>query len=418
MVKRYLKYIIFPLISLAILAGIFLFVWNLPYIKNLFYIFKSEPVSLGPAASVINIEDDNNSVESIDLSAFETPENLKVPEGFAIVVFAKDLSKPRVMIQDKDGNIIVSQMKAGKITKLVKDENGVLVEKVDILSGLKNPHGLAFDPENYNILYFAEEDKISRVDLSQPQFIPEKIVDLPGGGRHYTRTIGFGPDGRLYVSIGSSCNVCFEKDRRRAAIYVMNKDGSGFEEFAKGLRNTVFFTWNPVDGRMWGTENGRDWLGDDLPPDEINIIEEGGNYGWPICYGKNIHDTDFDKNTYTRNPCMEPFEKPSYIDIPAHSAPLGLDFIPEEGWPEEYRGDLLVALHGSWNRSTPAGYKIIRIKLTDNSEYIGMEDFITGFIDEDEKVYGRPVGILALPGGRVYISDDKAGMIYKVIRVK
>ena len=167
---------------------------------------------------------------------------------------------------------------------------------------------------------------------------------------------------------------------------------------------------HPVTGEIWGTDMGRDLLGDDVPPDEVNIIREGGNYGWPICYGKNIHDADFDKNTYIRNPCMEPFEQPSQIDIPAHSAPLGIAFIPEEGWPEEYWHDILVAYHGSWNRSVPTGYKIVRI-----DEHGIATDFMTGFMDGGE-VLGRPVGLLVEPGGALYISDDRAGVIYKVAR--
>lgn len=170
---------------------------------------------------------------------------------------------------------------------------------------------------------------------------------------------------------------------------------------------------------------GRDNLGDDLPPDEINIIERPSagsgqssipNFGWPICYGKNIHDTNFDKNTYIRNPCMEPFETPSFIDLPAHSAPLGLAFVPEEGWPEEWWYNILVAYHGSWNRSTPTGYKIARLKMNAKGQYLGAEDFISGWLTKDGKKTGRPVDIKVLSGGTAYISDDHAGVIYRLFR--
>jgi glucose/arabinose dehydrogenase len=170
---------------------------------------------------------------------------------------------------------------------------------------------------------------------------------------------------------------------------------------------------NPHSGAIWGTEMGRDLLGDNIPPDEINIIKEGANYGWPICYGKNIHDTEFDKNTYFRNPCMEPFETPSSIDVPAHSAPLGLAFIPKS-WPTEYRNDLLVAYHGSWNRSVPTGYKIVRYRFDANGTYQGVEDFITGWFTKDGTALGRPVGIVIATNGMTYISDDKAGVIYRL----
>lgn len=183
---------------------------------------------------------------------------------------------------------------------------------------------------------------------------------------------------------------------------------------ARGLRNSVFFTWHPVTQKLWATEMGRDNLGDNTPPDEINIIEEGKTYGWPNCYGKNIHDSEFDKKVYVRNPCMEPFETPSTIDIPAHSAPLGLAFIPSNSdWPKEYWGNLLVAYHGSWNRSTPTGYKVVRHKFNEKGDYQGVEDFITGWLTP-KGALGRPVDILVRPDGTLYLSDDKAGVIYKI----
>lgn len=338
---------------------------------------------------------------------------LQLPEGFEISIFARDIPNARVMAFDPFGNMWVSQPKEGIISLLVVT-NGKVTARKEMLKNLKNPHGLVFDYQDPYVLYFAEENKISKVRTYSGTEV-EKLADLSGGGRHTTRTIKFGPDGRLYVSIGSSCDVCHEENQQRGKIFSMNKDGSDFKEYAKGLRNAVFFTWSEVDGRMFATDMGRDMLGDDLPPDEINIIEKGQNYGWPVCYGKNIHDTDFDKNTYIRNPCMLPFEQPSYIDLPAHVAPLGLAFVPEEGWPEEYWYNLLVAYHGSWNRSAPVGYKVARIKLNAKGEFLGEEDFITGWLTEDNTALGRPVDIITQVGGVMYISDDKAGVIYKVV---
>lgn len=337
---------------------------------------------------------------------------LNLPEGFSISIVTNKVPGARVMTLDSFGNLWVSRTSEG-VVSLLEMENGRAANVADVFTGLNRPHGLAIDPQDPFVLYIAETDKISKVRIYSEGPL-EKIADLPGGGRHSTRTIGFGPDGRLYISIGSSCDVCREEDERRAKIFVMEKDGSNFQEYARGLRNAVFFTWSYVDGRMWATEMGRDWLGDNLPPDEINVIEDGRNYGWPICYGKNIHDTEFDKNTYIRNPCLEPFEIPSYIDIPAHSAPLGLAFVPEEGWPEEYWYDLLVAYHGSWNRTAPTGYKVVRMKLDAEGNYSGTEDFITGWLRPDGSVLGRPVDILLQPGGLMYLSDDKAGVIYRI----
>lgn len=375
---------------------------------------------------------------------------LPMPPNFSISIYAKDLIAPRVLSYDPAGNLMVSIPLEGKVVAL-KDENGDgFAEKhIIIAESLNKPHGLAArcdvseNPENPKCqIYIAESDQVAVYDYDKQNLKAinkKKIVDLPGGGNHFTRTIMFTPHlsstgeflretqsrkgagfmpypdhDRLLISVGSSCNACNEKDFRRAKILSVNFDGSDFKTFAQGLRNSVFMAIHPVTGKIWATEMGRDFLGDNLPPDEINIINEGGNYGWPICYGKNIHDTNFDKNTYIRNPCMEPFEKPSYIDIPAHSAPLGLAFFPEEGWPEEYWYNLLVAYHGSWNRSEPTGYKIVRYKLDAQGNYLGEEDFVSGWFAKDGAL-GRPVDILIQPGGVIYVSDDKAGVIYKVV---
>src|SRR3989344_5339011 len=388
------KFLIFVLVLVAVAGAAWASIF---YFKNLRGIW---PALIGPS------EDISKALEP----GVASP--LKLPPGFSISIFAKDLPGARVMARDRFGNFWVSQTSEGTVSML-ELEDGKVARVTTILRGLNNPHGLAFDPENGLALYVAEENKISRLPTYSEGGL-EKIIDLPtDGGGHYTRTIKFGPDGRLYVSIGSSCNVCHESDQRRAAIYSMNEDGSDFKLFAKGLRNAVFFGWSYVDGRMWATEMGRDLLGDNLPPDEINIIESGKNFGWPNCYGKNIHDTNFDKNVYFRNPCMEPFETSSYIDIPAHSAPLGIAFFPEEGWLEEYWYNLLVAYHGSWNRTVPTGYKIVRIKLDAKGNYLDTEDFIIGWLSGG-KVYGRPVDIIIQPGGTIFISDDKAGVIYRV----
>ncbi|OGI65569.1 hypothetical protein A3A95_03135 [Candidatus Nomurabacteria bacterium RIFCSPLOWO2_01_FULL_39_18] len=333
-----------------------------------------------------------------------------MPEGFSLNIFAKNIPGARVMALDGFGNMWVSQTNEGTITTLyIKD--GVVKDQHVVFKNLDKPHGLVIDN---NFLYFAEETKITRVALYSDDS-GQKIADLPeGGGGHFTRTLLLGGDDRLYVSIGSTCNVCHEEDERQASIYSMNKDGTDFKKVASGLRNSVFMSLNYVNGKIYATEMGRDNLGDNIPPDEINIIEAGKNYGWPNCYGKNIHDDVFDKNTYIRNPCMEPFETPSFIDLQAHSAPLGLAFIPKEGWSADYQGDLLVAYHGSWNRSIPTGYKIVRIKMNGKGEYLGTEDFITGWLKSDGTKTGRPVDIKILKDGVGYISDDYSGVIYKL----
>ncbi|MHB9027719.1 MAG: PQQ-dependent sugar dehydrogenase, partial [Candidatus Latescibacterota bacterium] len=337
----------------------------------------------------------------------ETDLPLRLPPGFSISIFARDVPGARVMVQDSFGNFWVSRTRQGTVSVLEVRE-GRVARRSDVFRGRNNPHGLAMGP--HDLLYIAEEDKVSRVTLYSDDTL-HKIADLPSGGGHSTRTIMFGPDGRLYVSIGSSCNVCEERDARRAAIYVMNPDGSNFRQYASGLRNAVFMTTNPVDGDIWATEMGRDLLGDDLPPDEVNIIREGKHYGWPWCYGNRVHDEAFDSRGERSDFCRG--TEPPVIEIPAHSAPLGLAFVPEEGWPEEYWYNLMVAYHGSWNRSQPTGYKIVRHILDARGNYRGSEDFITGWL-RGGSALGRPVDIMVQPGGIMYISDDKAGVIYRV----
>lgn len=345
----------------------------------------------------------------------ETSLPLSIAPGFKISIFARGLPSARVIQEDTMGNIWVSQTREGKIS-LIETKDGLASEKIEILKNLNNPHGLAFDPENPFDLYFAEENKISIV-RTYTEDTPHKLIDLPSGGRHYTRTLLFGPDKKLYVSIGSTCDTCVEKDARIAKIYSLEKDGSSFSEFASGLRNSVFMAINPNDNKIWATEMGRDFLGDNLPPDEINIIEKGKNYGWPYCYGNKVYDSNFDPGNTKKDFCASTVAP--QIEIPAHSAPLGLAFIPDTpDWPENYRNNLLIAYHGSWNRRVPTGYKIVRYQLDKEGRVVGQEDFITGWLGQDGKVYGRPVDIIARPNGQILISDDKEGLIYKVERAE
>lgn len=265
-------------------------------------------------------------------------------------------------------------------------------------------------------LYVAESGQVVRYTHTASGFYNKEVIvnNLPAGGTHWTRSLAI-KDNKLYVSIGSSCNVCNEDDLHRASVWEYRMDGSNGRIYATGLRNSVGFAIQPDTHDIFMTENGRDQLGDDVPPDEINILREGANYGWPTCYGDNIHDTGFDKNTYIRNPCEMPFETPSTINLQAHVAPLGLTFYSGTEFPE-YSGDLFVALHGSWNRSVPVGYKVIRIESTPNG-YV-QHDFISGWlVHESGDTYsssGRPVDITVGPQGDFYISDDKAGVVYRV----
>ena len=404
MIKNLIKLFLLLVIAGAILVGVF-------YWKEIQGVL---PGISSPPGDIAQIIDENNNPQEPANNATEFP--LKLPVGMKIEIFARDLDGARVMAFDGAGDLWVSRTPEGIVSKLDVDQDKV-ISQTDVFKNLNKPHGLAFDYTDYSQLYIAEENQITRVSLNNGN-AKQKIADLPASGGHSTRTIDFGPDGRLYVATGSSCNVCDETDPRRAAIYSMNKDGSDFKMYAKGLRNSVFFDWSELDGSMWATENSRDLLGDNTPPDELNIIKEGANYGWPICYGQNIHDTEFDKKTYIRNPCMEPFETPAKVDLQAHSAPLGLSFVPERQiWPEDYWYDLIVAYHGSWNRTEPTGYKLVRVKIDGQGNYQGTEDFISGWYT-GEGVLGRPVDVKFSPNGELFVSDDKAGVIYKITSQK
>lgn len=332
---------------------------------------------------------------------------LNLPEGFKVEIFAENLDGARDMVFDGLGNMWVSRSSTGNIT-LLETEDGIVKNQNDVFRSFKTPHGLAVDPDNQMMLYIAEEAQISRVALYSEDSL-HKILDLPTptAGGHTSRTIGFGPDGRLYVSIGSTCNICEEKNSKFASIFSVDKDGQNFEELASGLRNSVFFDWNPTDNKLWATDMGRDQLGDELPPDEINLVEKGNDYGWPYCYGHNMKDPF---NTFG---VVCSSKIPSKVELPAHSSPLGIGFVPDtKNWPAEMYGNMIVAFHGSWNRTEPTGYKLVRVEIDEQNNFVSIHDFITGWLD-DGKALGRPVGIL-FHEGALYVSDDFAGVIYKI----
>jgi glucose/arabinose dehydrogenase len=355
--------------------------------------------------------DDKQLETSVGAGENSTNFPLTLPVGFSISIFAKNLPNARMIAFDSFGNLWLSRTTAGTISMLeIKD--GLVVRQNDILRNLNKPHGIAFDPENPLVLYYAEENKISRVTTYSDE-TPQKIADLPSGAGHSTRTLLFDDSGKLHVSIGSSCNVCKESNSQRAKIFSSNKDGSNMQEVAAGLRNSVFMINHPTTGKIWATDMGRDLLGDNIPPDEINIISQGGNYGWPYCYSNNIHDDNFDSRQTVA--CQNKIAP--RIEIQAHSAPLGLAFVPENSnWPAEYKNNLLVAFHGSWNRSIPTGYKIVRYELDAQGNSIETrseaKDFITGWLS-GKNALGRPVDI-KFKDDDMFVSDDLAGVIYKI----
>jgi glucose/arabinose dehydrogenase len=398
-----------PLLTILFVCGIIFLVWLAVFSwRNLRGI---GPAIKSPSRDIANLIDHHGVAD--DSAGMP----LKLPPGFSISVFARGLGSPRVMVMDPGGTLLASIPSRGSVVALPdKNGDGFADGVVTVVDGLNRPHGLAFRCDPKCRLYIAEEDKVtvySYDSLSMKAVREKKIADLPDGGGHVTRTLLFmpAPEGdRLLIAVGSSCNVCREDDWRRAKILAVPAGGGELRPFASGLRNSVFMAVNPKTEKIWATEMGRDFLGDNRPPDEINIIEDGRNYGWPFCFGKNIHDSDFDPDN--RVQCRTPETYPSHIDVPAHSAPLGLAFFPAKGWPEEYRNDLLVAYHGSWNRSVPTGYKIVRYRLGGDGRYLGVEDFASGWLTKTGRALGRPVDIVIRPDGTIFVSDDKAGVIY------
>jgi glucose/arabinose dehydrogenase len=341
---------------------------------------------------------------------------LKAPPGFHISVFSEELDTPRMLIFTPGGVLLVSEPDEGKVVALPDPKHaGKAMRTVTVLDGLNEPHGLAFYEGK---LYVAENDKVRRYDWDEASLRaanPIKLTDLPTGGGHSTRSLLF-HRAKMYVSAGSSCNVCIEKDARRAAVMEFNPDGTDLKIFAKGLRNAVGLAVNPKTDTIWVTVNGRDWLGDDLPPETIyDLGKDGGDGGWPYCYGDRVPDSNFTKAGDDR--CQNVI-RPK-VQMQAHSAPLGLAFYGGTEFPVEYQNNIFVAFHGSWNRSVPTGYKVVRVKLDEKGQPVGgAEDFVTGWLAPGEKQrgrwMGRPVGIVFGGDGAMYLSDDAGGVIYRI----
>ncbi len=307
-----------------------------------------------------------------------------------------------------DGGVYVAERGAKQVVRLQDlDGDGQAEQRSVVFSGLQFPNSLAFYKDGS--LYVGEVTRVVR--LSQPdaqgvfQQMDVIINDLPDGG-HNTRTLLFSPDWQyLFVSIGSSCNVCKETDERRAAIMRYKPDGSAGEVYGRGLRNAVGITFRPGTTELWASNNGRDMLGDDLPPETVQRVELGDDFGWPRCHAGRISDPDFGG----ANAC-EGVARPQ-VEMQAHSAPLGLNFYQGTQFPIEYQGGLFVAFHGSWNRSQPTGYKVVFIPFS-NGQPGPVQDFATGWL-ADGSSWGRPVDVIVL-NGSLLISDDGGGMIYRI----
>lgn len=344
-------------------------------------------------------------------------QRLQAPPGFTVEVYARDLPMARLLRFTAAGDLLVSRPRAGEIDLLVRDSNNPhrAAGRRVLLRGLARPHGI--DIAN-GWLYVGESESIGRVafDEASGQLRGDYariVTGLTGKGNHWTKTVRIGPDGDLYVAQGSTCNVCEEADKRRATIMRFRADGSGGEIYATGLRNSVGMDWAPWDQQLYATDNGRDLLGDDFPPCELNRIVRGGFYGWPYVNGSGVLDPDMGKG---KEALLDTAISPAF-GFRAHNAPLGIHFLrkakmPAPGNSINWERTALVALHGSWNRSKPDGYKVVALHWREDGS-IEQRDFLTGF-EQDGNVIGRPVDIAEGPDGAIYISDDYAGVIYRV----
>jgi len=337
---------------------------------------------------------------------------VRLPPGFRIALYADGLEGARSLALGERGTVFVGTIGEGRVYAVVPARDGTRGARVlTVASGLTMPNGVAFRGGS---LFVAEVDRILRYDgiegrLEDPP-APALVSDaFPDRTHHGWKFIRFGPDGLLYVPVGAPCNVCLEEDPRFASITRLRPDGSGLEVYASGVRNSVGFDWNPADGSLWFTDNGRDWLGDDTPDDELNRAPEAGlHFGFPFCHAGDVPDPEFG----SRRPCAE-FVPPE-VRLGAHVAPLGMRFYTGELFGPGYRGSILVAEHGSWNRSTPVGYRIVRVRVN-GGRAAGTDVFADGWLD-GLTAWGRPVDLLVMPDGALLVSDDRAGVLYRISR--
>ena len=336
--------------------------------------------------------------------------HLRVPDGFKISVFADKLPNARSLALGDNGIVFVGTGASGAVYA-VEDTNhdGVADKNHTIATNLYMPNGVAYKD---GALYVAEINRIIRFDditqsLDKP---PKPIVvydKFPSDKHHGWKYLRFGPDGKLYTAIGAPCNIC-KPDKPYGSLIRLNTDGSGFEIIATGIRNTVGFDWQPETNTLFFNEHGRNNLGDDAPPEELNQWSKvGEHFGYPYCHGGNIPDSEFGNE----RACRE-FIPPVWT-YNAHNAPLGLWFYRGKQFPAEYQKQLFVALHGSWNRTQPDGYKVIWVKFKDGQP-VSDETFISGWLTKTNEVLGRPVDIMEMPDGSLLVCDDHAGLIYKV----
>lgn len=338
-------------------------------------------------------------------------DQIELPEGFSISVFSRNVPNARSLTLGAEGTVFVGTRTEGSVYAVVDADGDGKADTVHTLAtGLEMPNGVAFRDGD---LYVAEVSRVLRFDdveqhLADP---PEPVVvtdEYPTARHHGWKFIAFGPDGWLYVPVGAPCNICESKREIYASITRMKPDGTEREVFAHGVRNTVGFDWHPETNVLWFTDNGRDWMGDNRPPDELNRAPEKGlHFGYPYCHGRDLPDPDYGEGV----DCSE-YVAPAQ-ELAPHTAALGMRFYTGSQFPAEYKNQILFAEHGSWNRSEPIGYRVMQARL-DGSKVVSYEPFATGWLEEDDEAWGRPVDVQVMPDGSLLVSDDRAGAIYRI----
>lgn len=349
---------------------------------------------------------------------FTGPTTVHLPPGFHAAVYADGLDAPRFFTFGPGGTLYATERSGDVVALSGMDAHGKAAHRTVIATGLFDPTSIVYAN---GALYVGEQTRVTRLTLGPDGSVARKDVlvdDLPKGGNHVTRTVLLGPDGKLYVAIGSDCNNCVESEPHRATVWQYNADGSGGHVYVTGMRNAVGLATNPWTHEIWVTNNGRDLMGDDTPPETIYALRAGANYGWPRCQAGDIIDPDLG-HPGDCNGVEQPLVK-----MQAHSAPLGLTFYNPahasagrdgaQPFPASYRG-LFVAFHGSWNRTVPTGYKVVFIPLDANGQVVGAaRDFATGWLANAAAVDGRPVGVAFGADNALYVSDDQVGLLYRI----
>ncbi len=340
----------------------------------------------------------------------DIPDDIVLPDGFKIEIYADDVKNARAMCWGDEGTLFVGSREEGKVYAVIDNNQDYKADEVKIIaSDLNMPVGVAFKNGD---LYTSSVSKIIKYEdieshLDNPPAATIVNDDFPSEEHHGWKFIAFGPDGKLYVPVGAPCNICLEEDERYASIMRMNDDGTELEVYESGIRNSVGFDWHPVTKDLWFTDNGRDWLGDEIPPCELNhATEKGQHFGYPFCHGGFIPDPKFNDRG-----CSE-FIKPAKNLLP-HCAPLGMMFYTGSQFPAEYKNQILICEHGSWNRSTKIGYQVSLVKLDDQGDVTSYTSFANGWL-KDGKVSGRPVDVLQMDDGSILVSDDYDDKIYRI----